>query len=224
MSARRTGWRAWRTAEEKVLRERYPVEGATQLAKDLGRTRHAVATMARRLGVKCPRQAPQTLSDIRDRCEVEDAPYGKGCWVWQGATGGLHHTPRIHKPGNKTIVVRRFVWELVHGEPPPEGRYVVARCRCSMCVNPDHLRLVTPQQHIRSVMKGKPKNSAATIQRTLTRIRRGTVRLDWEKAAEIRLMEGSCQQIAEKYGVSASMVNRVRLGKSWREPAIGQLM
>lgn len=222
MSAKK-GWRAWRVSEERVLRELFPTKGAQAVAEALGRTRMSVNSMARRLGVKCDRSSPRTLEAIRARCEVEEEP--SGCWIWAGATGGLHHTPRLHAKGNKTIVVRRFVWELVHGEPPAEGRYVVARCRCSMCVNPEHLRLITPQQHVRQALREKPKSRASHVQGVLTRIRNGNCTLDWEKAAQIRLMDGTCKEVAEQYGVTPSMVSCIRRGKAWREPAgIGALM
>ena len=125
--------RAWLVSEERALRDRYPHEGAAALALDLWRTKCAVNSRAKLLGIKNDRSAPRTLDAIRARCDVEEVePPASGCWLWRGALSGKNHTPRIHTTGNKTVVVRRFVWELVHGEPPPDGRYVVARCRCNL--------------------------------------------------------------------------------------------
>lgn len=63
-----------------------------------------------------------------------------GCWIWTGA---------IHKTGygqvkwkGKSTVAHRVVYELVKGLIPA-GLVLDHTCNVKLCVNPDHLDLVT---------------------------------------------------------------------------------
>lgn len=54
LSCRRRNYRVeYSRAELKMIRKRYPNEGAAQLATDLGRTKAGIVQIAFRLGVKC---------------------------------------------------------------------------------------------------------------------------------------------------------------------------
>lgn len=77
----------------------------------------------------------------------------EGCWLWSGAVnnkgyglacrpagaGGLTRTQR-------RVYAHRYAWEEVNG-PIPEGLLVDHVCHERRCINPAHLRLVTPRQN-----------------------------------------------------------------------------
>jgi hypothetical protein len=69
-----------------------------------------------------------------------------GCWNWDriGTPGGYGI---IGIRGRRTVA-HRGVWELLRG-PVPEGMDLDHLCRNRLCVNPDHLEVVTRSTNLR---------------------------------------------------------------------------
>ena len=74
-----------------------------------------------------------------------------GCWLWTGAyfQGSWDRTYGMFWMGEKkrAAAAHRVSYEL-HREPIPRGMYIDHRCRTKECVNPDHLRIVTPRVNV----------------------------------------------------------------------------
>jgi hypothetical protein len=79
------------------------------------------------------------------------------CWIWLGATiqpgGGRHVKPQIYgkiagprTPAGRVFGLLILSWILKHGDIP-HGMLVDHKCHNTLCVNPSHLRLVTPKQN-----------------------------------------------------------------------------
>jgi hypothetical protein len=69
------------------------------------------------------------------------------CWLWTGArnsrgygTFGLSGRPHV-----KNVLAHRFAYELLVG-PIPDGAVLHHTCGNQLCVNPDHLRAVSPKE------------------------------------------------------------------------------
>lgn len=122
------------------------------------------------------------------------------CWNWPGAKTKGYGTLQRGRRGEGTVGAHQVAWELLRG-PIPVGLHVLHSCDNPSCVNPAHLFLGTNIDNINdSVAKGRRG-------RKLTR----------EKAHEIRLMAGMHREIAQKFGVSRSMVTVIKNGKVWQQ-------
>jgi hypothetical protein len=71
---------------------------------------------------------------------------GPGCWVWQGAVGGLLKHGQVWN-GEKVVYAHRVAWEIANGCPVPDGLIVRHKCDNPPCVNPDHLLVGTMQDN-----------------------------------------------------------------------------
>lgn len=80
---------------------------------------------------------------------VERMPWS-GCWIWMGSahksTNQYYGSFKLPtgKSGGKGCEAHRASYEIFHG-PIPHGMWVDHTCRVGLCVNPDHLRVVTQQ-------------------------------------------------------------------------------
>lgn len=66
----------------------------------------------------------------------------ESCWVWQAAT--IRRGYGEFWDGKRKLLAHRWIWSQRNGEIPP-GHFIDHMCRNPSCVNPDHLRAVTPR-------------------------------------------------------------------------------
>lgn len=71
---------------------------------------------------------------------IEPEPMS-GCWLWTGKVNPAGYGER-HKVG----FAHRYAWTKLRG-PIPDGLWLDHKCRVRSCVNPDHLRPVTPREN-----------------------------------------------------------------------------
>lgn len=149
------------------------------------------------------RDAPEAFSaEVHRRFwrKVDDTS-PTGCWLWSGARTQFGHGHlRIEDEGVQ--IATRVSWRM-HRGPIPLDLCVLHTCDTPACVNPEHLYLGTPQQNV--------------IDRDLAR--RGRARLSLTQARAIReAFAGagtSMADLAEVYGVSATAVRSVLIGKTY---------
>ena len=87
---------------------------------------------------------------IFDNVNVRDAGYETPCWVWTmadsgGGRGGGY--PRI-KLNSRTCAAHIVSFVNVHGYVPA-NKQIDHKCRNRLCVNPDHLEMVSPKLNAR---------------------------------------------------------------------------
>ena len=87
-----------------------------------------------------------SLSNLRQRFDSKWIPEpNTGCWLWMGARTGSGYGAFVDR-NRRTLPAHRVGWEFYRG-PIPEGMFIDHVCRMKMCVNPEHLRIVTPRQN-----------------------------------------------------------------------------
>mgnify|MGYP001572395295 CR=1 FL=1 len=88
-----------------------------------------------------------TIEYLRSQCiPVTES----GCWLWLGHTSKTTGYGLVSLKGKlesgKVDGAHRVSYELFNG-PIPEGFCIDHLCRVRCCINPDHLRVVTPRQN-----------------------------------------------------------------------------
>lgn len=86
-----------------------------------------------------------------------------GCWVWQGPCSGSGRGggyPRMCLNG-QTVAVHRVMFTHAYGYIPGK-KQVDHGCRNRMCVNPDHLELVTHKQNQKRRDAARKENESGT--------------------------------------------------------------
>jgi len=161
-----------------------------------------------------PTGPPNIMTDIITRLlskTIDDA----GCMIWQGACCNDHPAFRI---GNKTLLVRRYIWAETHGLKIPAGHVVRVTCGTPRCINPDCIKLTTTKAIAQAcgalgLMSG-PVRSAA-----IARAKRAgpQCKLTPEAVADIRSSSEPGRVLAERYGVAQAHVSKVQLHKAYRD-------
>lgn len=71
-------------------------------------------------------------------------PDGENCWPWRGVINDSGYG--LLSVNRRNLRAHRYSWEL-HNTPIPDGMQIDHECRNRACVNPAHLRLVSPKQN-----------------------------------------------------------------------------
>lgn len=88
---------------------------------------------------------PKRGAPLQERFDSKWVPEpNTGCWLWLGGLTSCGYG--AFAPVNKGEKAHRWAWMLYRG-PIPEGMVIDHMCRVRSCVNPDHLRVVTPTQN-----------------------------------------------------------------------------
>lgn len=143
------------------------------------------------------------------------------CWEWQGSLF-VSGYGRIKFKG-RAYRAHRLSYE-VHFGSIPAGLLVCHRCDNKRCVNPRHLYLGTASDNVSDtaargrIYSGDKHWSHLKPERVLRGANHPRAKLSSEIAAEIR--EGFASginrnQLAAKYGVNWSTINRVVRGEAW---------
>ena len=161
-----------------------------------------------------------SIYDLPERIR-EQIDLDGDCWFWLGKKDKFGYG-RVSWNGNSQTV-HRVVYEILKGLPPAPmmlGR-LRAICESKMCCNPDHWQPTTKKRLGAYLVKqGLVKRGQIRAAFLLSANRRKPhVKLDMQKAEYIRQSQERSADLAEKFGVSISLVQLVRQGKLWKQPS-----
>lgn len=134
------------------------------------------------------------------------------CLIWEG--GSAHNAPYF-SVNKKSTPVRRWIAESLQGKKT-KCLFVTFTCHCNMCVNPDHIAVVT-----RAKMQ---KMHADRLQYASNPVRRAKI----SKAARVRFNTSeeqvekarndprSIRVVAKELGRSFDFVRKIRNGETWQ--------
>jgi hypothetical protein len=129
----------------------------------------------------------------RKRWEEEDRGYDTPCWIWKGKLQPTGYAQTYDAETGRYPLAHRWVYEKERG-PIPAGLELDHLCEVPACVNPDHLEPVTSAENTR---------------------RSRAAKLTIEQVAEIKSLDGTLDQIAERFPVDRSTIAKIRRGERW---------
>lgn len=169
-----------------------------------------LSDMQRVLLERSHRKFPTILDRVYDKVDKTPGlgPQGE-CWEWRGrinpVTGygilcinGVNH--RVH----------RLVYTHHHnnGVTPPRDMYVMHLCDNKPCVNPDHLKLGTNQENVRSAQENGLRGKGEEL-----------LSLTPRQVVEMRNLHAAGTPIVKligKFPISYSCARSIINGKSWK--------
>ena len=155
--------------------------------------------------------SPITIARFWSKADVGS---NSACWPWRGARNGNGYGNfRMAEFGRMTFSAHRVAYLICSGEWPPDGLLIRHKCDNPICVNPHHLECGTVADNMRDMVE-RDRHS----KRDQSGERNGAARLKAVDVAAIRELIGSGQTntaIAARYGVTHSMISRIRRGRSW---------
>lgn len=137
------------------------------------------------------------------------------CWEWVGAVQSSAPTPMMRWAGS-TKPVRRIIAQAQGKQV--HGRLATCKCRNELCVNPEHVVVVTRQRLQELIAKERNYQATNFLRiKKLSDNARLHAKLTVEIAQEIRDADGTQRQIAARFGVTQATVSRIRRGETWRD-------
>lgn len=139
------------------------------------------------------------------------------CWPWRRCLGRGGYGIFAVRKG----ILRRAnrVAYYIDCGVEPRSYMVCHKCDRPSCCNPDHLFLDTQRgnlcdAHAKGRMRCRAKKNPGTLN--------GRAKLNEALVAEIRESQGTVRELARQYGVSPSLISKIRRGELWKDVVAGQ--
>lgn len=142
---------------------------------------------------------------------VDDA----GCLRWTGWSVNGHPGGTI---GGRKLLIRRALFEVEHGEPVPAGKVLRCTCETPLCVTMEHCAPTTYQRIAQACGAQGLMSGPIRSARIAAAKRAGPqARIEHAQALSIRASDEPGVVLAARYGISASLVSKIRSGQVRRD-------
>lgn len=156
--------------------------------------------------------SPITVARFWSKVSIPN--YDNRCWEWQGSRNPEGYGKfRLPGHGRTVFGAHRVSYMLYNGLFPDPGLVVRHKCDNPCCVNPFHLEPGTVKDNaqdakergrLRTVDQRGENNGAARLTEALVSV------------IKLRIANGEKNTvIAKDFGVTHSLISRIRKGKSW---------
>jgi hypothetical protein len=144
---------------------------------------------------------------IRERLEANSIPEpNSGCLLWlHGLTAAGYARLRVN---GVEVYAHRLAWELANGQSIPTGMCVCHKCDVPSCINPDHLFIGTHADNMADMAR---KGRKVQVRGEAI----GGAKLTAENVRELRAAVGTRREIAARFGISTSHLDKIRTGQKW---------
>lgn len=158
---------------------------------------------------------------LLDRIRMNSVDEGD-CWLWEGYMS-RNNTPYVYAKNEQGKHVHTPARRAIAKETGKfrEGYVYYAVCGEARCVNPEHVRGAPEGVARRRILDRALSGRSDLVRRQkITKARQTTyAKINMEAARDIRAWDGPARVKAEQYGISKSMVDRIRRGQAWVESA-----
>lgn len=128
------------------------------------------------------------------------------CWNWLGGTIDVYGTFRFKGKNKRSHIV---AWIIERGEVP-DGYYVSHKCNNKLCVNHNHLLLIT-RQELNKITNGQENRQGSNNKNS---------KLTEEQVKEILSLyttnKESISAISRKYNVGKTTISNIVKGRKWK--------
>ena len=122
-------------------------------------------------------------------------------------------TPYVQH-GDRFVAVRQLVMEFLGNQY--EGRtFFGTSCKNKACINPQHIVARSAKEHAKFMANNTDHNSPTRIAKLQKAAERRAV-INKDQASQIRLDPRRCEDIAVQFGVSKSLVAKIKRGEAHR--------
>lgn len=143
-----------------------------------------------------------------------------GCWEWNGLRDTRDYG--IISGFGRQYMAHRISWKLHNNCEIPEGKFILHSCDNPPCWNPAHLRSGTQQENMEEMWsKGRGCPHPELL---CPGERNPHAKMTNANVMEIKylLSQGARQKdLAERFGVSGTVISKIARGKGWRSIPIG---
>ena len=154
------------------------------------------------------------MDDLIDRIRNHIEEVGD-CWEWTGALQNNSPTPVMRYAG-RVNAVRRFI-ATAKGRQLDGDRLVTCKCRNELCVNPDHVVVVTRNRLQELIAQERQYQTNPVCMKKLAEKARLRSKLTPEQVEEIRNAEEPQRAIAARYGITQGAVSSIKRGRTWKD-------
>lgn len=163
----------------------------------------------------------RTIEDLRMRCRIDAC----GCWEWAYSTSS-NGRPSVSMliDGKRTNMNGRRAALTLAGKATTQKNLVATAakgCKNSLCVNPEHCRLVKLSELRKEMVRNATPNMRAAWTKNGRAQGHRLAKLTLDQVEAIRQSDKPAKELSQEFGTCLSNVHRIRALRSWRAPDAG---